>query len=56
MMDTWMAPRQGREASPVPVTAAGRTGPAAPESAVAQAKLQPTIYRPSGTADHRHAA
>jgi hypothetical protein len=56
MMGTWMAPRQGHEASPMPVTAAGRTGPAAPESAVAQAKLQPTIYLPSGAPDHRHAA
>ena len=56
MMDTWMTPSQGGEAVPMPVALPGRGGPADPESVVAQAKLQPTVYRPSGTAGHRHAA
>jgi hypothetical protein len=56
MMDTWMTPSQGAETGPMPVTLPGRAGPAAPESVVAQPKLQPTVYRPSATTDHRHAA
>jgi hypothetical protein len=56
MMMSWMTPSQGGEAVPMPVALPGRGGPAAPESAVAQAKLQPTVYRPSATAGHRHAA
>ena len=55
MMDTWMTPSRGGEAVPTPVALPGRGGPAAPESAVALAKLQPTVYRPSA-GDHRHAA
>jgi hypothetical protein len=56
MMDTWMTPSQGGETGPMPVTLPGRGGPAAPESVVAQPKIQPTVYRPSATTDHRHAA
>ena len=47
MMDMCIAPRQGGEATPVPVSAPGRTSPATEESAVARAKLQPTVYLPT---------
>lgn len=56
MMDTWMAPRPGGEATPVPCLAPGRAVPASPESAEARAKLQPTVYLPTRTADQRHVA
>jgi len=56
MMDTWMAPRRGIAAAPMPVTAPGRAAPVAAETTAARAKLQPTVYQPTRPTDQRHAA
>ena len=56
MMDTWMAPRLGAEATPMPVATPGRAAPVALESTAARAKLQPTVYQPPSSTDERHAA